>query len=128
MNSCGARLSDWLGLSPAAVCALADGLIHPEDRAGNVAAFQAALFHREVFRSPVRLRRAGGGYEWCAVYGIPVYHGLAFAGFEGFTVPVPAGGRILSPSRSASASAAIRSASRNASSGGASPAADSSGV
>ncbi len=46
--------------------------LHPDDRAGSLALWQACVATQAVFETRYRLRRADGQYRWVAVKGLPI--------------------------------------------------------
>lgn len=113
MDSMGPRLADWLGVTVEQGLDLNEELIHPPDRARNRERWGWAMRHREPFEGAVRMRRRDGALIWCAVFAVPVYDGVVFRGFTGFTVPVDVAREVravCSPKASAVAAAASRAA------------------
>ena len=63
----GQTVAEWLGEGWA-------DAVHPDDRAGALARWRAAVAAGELYRSTFRLHRADGEWRWVEVRAVPVYH------------------------------------------------------
>ncbi|MEZ4435591.1 MAG: CheR family methyltransferase, partial [bacterium] len=61
----GQSLAEWLDEGWA-------GAVHPEDRARALAAWEAAIIHREPFDDESRLRHREGGWRWTHIRAVPL--------------------------------------------------------
>ncbi len=81
---------DFFGVSREAMSGVGwDELVHPDDCAGYVWGFQAALDGRAPFHATARVRRADGEWRWVESWGRPRFAGSGeFTGIVGASVDV----------------------------------------
>ncbi|HWX49532.1 MAG TPA: PAS domain S-box protein [Roseomonas sp.] len=65
------RLQDFTGLLPNPAMESLARVVHPEDQHRAERAWQRALRRGQPFSTELRLRRAEGGWRWCAVRALP---------------------------------------------------------